>query len=64
MKSVTVKDLHGNILVKVVHQKNGEYSCIHSTDLEGKIIIEARDEQNKKIDFVPIRRPNANIDRN
>ena len=54
MKSVTIKDRKGDILIKIVHTKNGKYTCVHAGELDGQIYIEARDDKNCKVEFKTI----------
>lgn len=52
MKSVTIKDHNGKILVKVKQLKNGvEYESIVANDLVGKISVDARTDENTKVIF-------------
>lgn len=50
MKAVTIRNKSGEILVKIVHRKSGEYELIkHSTLTD--VDIEVRDQKNRKIMF-------------
>jgi len=51
MKSVTIKDHNGKILVKVKQLKNGEYEATVANDLVGKISVDARTDENTKVIF-------------
>lgn len=51
MKSVTIKDHSGKILVKVKHLKNGQYEATVVNDLVGKISVDARTDENTKVIF-------------
>jgi hypothetical protein len=49
MKSVTIRDCNGRILVKVLARKNGTHECMAAIDIADKIDVEIRDDQNKKV---------------
>jgi ribosomal protein L25 (general stress protein Ctc) len=49
MKSVTIKDSKGKILVKVLHRKNGEIDAILHTSIQDRISVDIRDNDNYKI---------------
>jgi hypothetical protein len=48
MKSVTIKDKKGNLLIKVLHRKNGVYDILKEPSLDD-IEIEIRDDSNSKV---------------
>ena len=48
MKSITIKDKSGKVLLKVIHRKNGVIDGIKDTSITG-VSIEARDDKNCKI---------------
>jgi len=50
MKSVTIRDHKGQILIKVVHRKNGSIDTMKLVDLQD-ITIEVRDNDGKKVWF-------------
>ena len=50
MKSVTIKDSRGNILIKVIHRKNGEYELMKICGGD-KLNIDVRDTQGCKVIF-------------
>lgn len=49
IKSVTVKDQYGKILIKVIYRKNGHYETDIAKELHNRILIEIRDENNAKV---------------
>lgn len=48
MKSVTIKDASGEVLIKVIHKKDGSYDRIIKKNLTG-IIVEVRGDDNSKV---------------
>jgi len=48
MKSVTIKDPNGVLILKVIHRKNGEIEVIYNGVLE-KYCFDIRDDDNKKV---------------
>lgn len=48
MKSVTIRDAHGNLLIKIIERKNGTYDLFKSNGCE-YVQVEARDNSNHKI---------------
>ena len=51
MKSVTIRDKKGKLLIKVLHRKDGCYDILKLNSLE-EIDIEIRDDKNCKV-FIP-----------
>lgn len=51
MKSITVKDKWGNLLIKVIHRKNGEYELVKHPDIQNDFAVEVRDDKNCKVTF-------------
>uniref|UniRef100_A0A6M3LSI9 Uncharacterized protein n=1 Tax=viral metagenome TaxID=1070528 RepID=A0A6M3LSI9_9ZZZZ len=51
MKSVTIKQ-NGEVLIKIIHRKNGVIDLIKRPDL-AKLEIDVRDDRNYKIQFGP-----------
>lgn len=51
MKSVTIKDHNGKILIKIKQLKNGEYEATVVNYLVGKISVDARTDVNTKVIF-------------
>lgn len=49
IKSVTVKDQYGKVLIKVIYRKNGKYETEITKELHNRILIEIRDENNAKV---------------
>lgn len=49
MKSVIIKDGNGNILIKIIHRKNGEYELIQIGNVA--LDIDVRDEKGCKVIF-------------
>lgn len=49
MKSVTIKDNEGRLLVKIIHRKNGEYELIQICNVA--LDIDVRDEKGCKVIF-------------
>ena len=47
MKSVTIKDLTGKILIKIIHRKSGRYD-VEKYGVVTKIVVEIRDENGRK----------------
>ena len=46
MKSITIKDtLKGEILIKLVHRKSGNFDLIVRDDIQGQVEITARDDK-------------------
>ena len=50
MKSVTIRDQTGRILIKVIHRKSGAYEVLKAPDLQ-TINLEVRDNDNHKVLF-------------
>lgn len=50
MKSVTLRTEQGEVLLKILHKKSGEYNLIKHSTLQD-IEVEVRDEQNHKVMF-------------
>jgi hypothetical protein len=48
MKSVTVKDPNGILILKVIHRKSGKIEVIYRGVLSG-YCIDIRDDDNKKV---------------
>lgn len=52
MKSVTVKDRYGKIIIKVIHRKNGRYEIITAKTVhDSGATIEVRDDEGHKVMF-------------
>lgn len=49
MKSVTIRDKKGKVMVKVLQHKNGTYDTWVLTNILDTIDIEIRDEKNCKV---------------
>lgn len=49
MKSVTIKDLDGRLLIKVIEKKDGSYELIQAKEYDEFITIEVRDDKNCKV---------------
>jgi hypothetical protein len=50
MKSVTIKDQDGNVMLKIIHHKNGVYESIkHPSLKDWKVDVRASD--NSKVNF-------------
>ena len=50
MKSITIRDRKGMILVKVLHRKSSEYELIKAAGLR-EVTVEVRDNKGHKIMF-------------
>lgn len=50
MKSVTIKDRNGILLIKILQKKNGEYEYLRSNDLIG-VVVDVRNDNNEKVWF-------------
>ena len=51
MKSITIKNPNGDLLIKIIHRKNGEYECIRHPDVMDAT-IEVRNEKREKVTWV------------
>ena len=51
MKSVTIRDKRGEILVKVIHRKNGKYDLIKTPEIDRDCDIEVGADDNSKVIF-------------
>ena len=51
MKSVTIRNKQGEILVKVIHRKSGVYDLISTPEIARDCEIEARADDNSKVIF-------------
>ena len=51
MKSVTIRDKQGKILVKIIHRKNGQYDLIKTPEIDRDCDIEVRADDNSKVIF-------------
>jgi hypothetical protein len=45
MKSVTIKDMKGAIILKLLERKSGKFELILHRDIQGKVDITVRDDQ-------------------
>jgi hypothetical protein len=50
MKSVTIKDRYGNLLLKVIHRKAGKYDLFRDEAL-ADIDVDVRDDRGCKVTF-------------
>ena len=50
IKSITIRDMRGRLLFRVICRKNGIYEMIRSEDLKN-FPCEVRDEKNQKVFF-------------
>ena len=51
MKSVSIKDKDGNLLIHIIKRKNGIYDCKKHVSVKG-LIIEVRNENSEKVSWV------------
>ena len=51
MKSVTIRNKQGEILVKVIHRKSGGYDLISTPEIARDCDIEVRADDNSKVLF-------------
>jgi len=51
LKSVTIKDKNGTIIIKVIHRKNGKYELIRNADVPCNVVIEVRNDKGRKVMF-------------
>ena len=51
MKSVTIRDIKNEIIVKVLRNKNGTTDLIRSVDFHDYYTIDVRDDEGKKLFF-------------
>ena len=51
MKSVTIYGRRGELLLQVIHRKNGAYELNGDSLILRDLDIEVRDDQNKKVTF-------------
>lgn len=49
MKSVTIKDKKGKMLIKVLEHKDGTYTILQLPEYDGVIDIEIRDDKGCKV---------------
>jgi hypothetical protein len=49
MKSVTIKDKKGKLLIKVLEHKDGTYTTLQLSEFDGQINIEIRDDKGCKV---------------
>ena len=52
MKSVIIRDKKGEILIKIIHRKNGIFDITRRSDLVNAD-IEVRDDNNRKVVLAP-----------
>lgn len=55
MKSITIRNKSGEVLIKILHKKSGEYELIKRSTL-ADTDVEVRDDQNHKVMFLDERR--------
>jgi len=56
MKSVTIRDRKTDeILVKIIHRKDGRVDSLTHANMDGRLKIQIRDDQNCLITFYPER---------
>lgn len=48
IKSVTIKDDRGALLIKVLHRKSGEYEVLRHASC-ANVSVEIRDDKNRKV---------------
>jgi len=51
VKSITIKDKKGELILKVIKRKNGRYEMELSSDLKDKIDVTVRDEKGHTVLF-------------
>uniref|UniRef100_A0A6M3J2W9 Uncharacterized protein n=1 Tax=viral metagenome TaxID=1070528 RepID=A0A6M3J2W9_9ZZZZ len=51
MKSVTIRDNRGEVVIKVIHRKNGKYEIIVTPDINRDCDIEVRADDGSKVLF-------------
>ena len=51
MKSVTIYGRRGEVLLKVIHRKNGEYGMSGDSILLKELCIDVRDDTNHQVTF-------------
>jgi len=51
MKSVTIRNKQGKILVKIIHRKSGVYDLIKTPEIDRDCDIEVRADDNSKVIF-------------
>jgi hypothetical protein len=56
MKSVTIKDFTGKLLIKVLEHKDGTYTILQLSEYDGQIDIEIRDDKGCKVMPAPNKR--------
>lgn len=49
MKSVTIRDIEGRVLVHIVHRTSGIFEVKVEKELSKTIDIEVRDDENRKV---------------